>query len=137
MTVGGLVVVRERAIKWILAWREIRGNQIATVRAVGIIKPAVILCPVRVPRARAIWDWIIGRGLFPDPKNSGDDFFFPGEALPWLGQKRRIRFCRGQIRINPQQGVIQWFARLLAQFHLRTRHRGRRILSEKAGDGRQ
>src|SRR5450631_3062048 len=117
MAVGGLVVVRKRAIKWILPWCEIRGNQIMAIRAVGVIEPAITLCPVRVPGAGAIWSWIASAGLFTNPKNGRDDLFFPGEAFARPGQRRRIRFCRGRVRIDLQQGVVQWLARFLAELH--------------------
>ena len=139
MTVVGLVVVRKRAIKRILAWREIRGNKITPLRAVGVIEPAVASCPVRVPGAGAIWGWIVGRRSFANPENRGHDLRFPREVFSRFGDEGRIRLGRGGVRIDLEQRVGGWFARrFLAQLHEpAARPRGGRSRCEERGDRRK
>ena len=79
------MIAQQRDIKWILPRGEIRGNKTVPIRAVGIIEAAVTLCPVRVPGARAIWDWIVCRRLFTNPENGRDDVISPGELFARVG----------------------------------------------------
>src|SRR5205807_472651 len=54
MAVPGFVVVRQRAVKRILPRREFCRNVVAPTRRIRIVKSAVTLRPIFVPRARAI-----------------------------------------------------------------------------------
>src|SRR5204863_8457745 len=73
MAVARFIVVRQSAIKRVLARREFRRNVIVPVRFLRIVEPAVVFRPVRVPRAGAIRYGIVRGWLFADPKNRGDD----------------------------------------------------------------
>src|SRR5471032_1415626 len=58
VAVGRFVVVRQRTIKWILPRREPGRNEIVPMRALGIVKAAIVPRPIRVPGAGSIRDRI-------------------------------------------------------------------------------
>src|SRR5947207_4726329 len=49
MTCARLIVVRQRAVEWILLRCEFRRNVIASMRGIRIVKAAVVFCPLFVP----------------------------------------------------------------------------------------
>src|SRR5207237_10084306 len=75
------VVVGQRAIKWVLPRREFRRDEIVPMRFLGIVEPAVVLRPVRVPRAGTVGHGIVRGRFFANPEDGGDDLFFPGKTL--------------------------------------------------------
>ena len=81
MSLPRLIIVRKRAVKRILSWREFYRNVIAAISRIWIIHAAVILSPVLVPAAYAIWNWIIRRRFFTDPEDCRYDLGFPRETL--------------------------------------------------------
>src|SRR6476659_8498508 len=73
------VVVRERAIKWVLPRNE-RGRDVVLPRT-GIrrVEAAVVRGPIGVPRTFHVRDRIVAASSFTDPENGRDDVRFPGE----------------------------------------------------------
>ena len=71
------VVVRERAIKWVLPRSKFYGDIIAPIARIRVVKTAVAFCPLFVPRTCTIRDKIVTGWLFTDPKNCGHDICFP------------------------------------------------------------
>src|SRR5262249_237193 len=71
------VVVRERAIKWVLSRCKFYRDIIAPFARIRIIEAAVVFCPLFVHRTCAFWEQIVPAWLFADPKDSGYDISFP------------------------------------------------------------
>ena len=71
------VIVRERAIKWVLSRCKSYRDIIAPIARIRVVETAVVFCPLFVPRTCAIWDKIVSAWLFADPKDCGYDLSFP------------------------------------------------------------
>ena len=84
-----LIVVRERAIKRILSRGKFYRDIVAAMSRIGVIKTAVALGPLLVPRTRPIWHQIMSGGLFANPKDGRYDTCFPRVAR---GRSRDGRF---------------------------------------------
>ncbi len=80
MSLPRLIIVRKRAVKRILSWREFYRNVIAAISRIWIIQAAVILSPVLVPAAYAIWNWIIRRRLSQQLTRFGTGLFGAGSS---------------------------------------------------------
>src|ERR1700731_1714916 len=99
MTGCCFVVVRQRAVKGILAWCEFYRRVVASVRRIGVVKPSVTFGPLVVPAARAIRHRIIFGWLFTNPENRGYDLSFPW--ITFAGLRR----CRAQTIWGEHQRV--------------------------------
>ena len=80
------VVVRQRAVEWILMGNESDRDIIAPGRRIGVIESTVCSGPIRVPRALIVGHRVIASRLFSNPKHRGHDVAFPREA-----SRRRAR----------------------------------------------
>src|SRR5437868_7246518 len=49
MACARLIVVRQRAVEWVLSRCEFRRNVIASMRGIRIVKAAIVFCPLFVP----------------------------------------------------------------------------------------
>lgn len=56
---------------------------------VGVVVAAVVLHPLGIPRAFAVWSGIILGGLFTDPEDGGDDVAFPAVARSEVEERER------------------------------------------------
>ena len=138
VAVARFVVVRQRALKRVLARGELRRNKIVPMRFLRIVEPAVVLRPVCIPRAGAIWDWIVRGWFFADPENRSDYLFSPREFFTGLVQRRIVaRHRRVSNGIDLQEPFLLRRIRFLAQLYFRRRHRGRSGVREKRRNGRK
>src|SRR5262249_25404918 len=71
------IVVRQRAIEWILVRYKRYGNIIPPGRRIGIIKATVTVGPIRVPGTSVVGNWIITPGFFTNPKHRRYDIRLP------------------------------------------------------------
>ena len=62
------VIVGECTVKWILPRCEFYRETTAPIGRIWIIKTAIALGPLLIPRACVIWDEIISMWRFTDPK---------------------------------------------------------------------
>src|ERR1700746_468880 len=77
MTRTCLVVVGERAVKWVLPRRKFYRDIITPMDRIWVIETTVVFCPLLVPSACAIRDEIMSTWLFADPKDCCYDACFP------------------------------------------------------------
>jgi hypothetical protein len=75
------VVVRKRAVKWVLLRRKFYSNVPTPMGRIRVVKTAVAFCPLFVPRTCAIRDEIVPARLFPDPEECRYNICFP-RVLP-------------------------------------------------------
>src|SRR5256885_15242892 len=78
---GGLVVVRQRAVKRILPRRKFYRNKIASLGRIRIVEPAITFRPFVVPGTGFIRHRIVLGRFFANPENSGHDAAFPWVTL--------------------------------------------------------
>ena len=71
------VIVGECTVKWILPRCEFYWQTTAPIGRIWIIKTAIALGPLLVPRACMIWDEIISVWRFTDPKECRYNICFP------------------------------------------------------------
>src|SRR5581483_3204943 len=71
------VIIRQRAIKRVLSWNKPHWDVVAPRGWVGIVEPAVVLLPLRIPRAGAVRHGIVLRRLFADPEDGRHDAELP------------------------------------------------------------
>src|SRR5437016_10281515 len=86
MTLLRFVVIWKRAVKRILSRREVYGSVITAMTRIGIVNPAIIFGPLRVPGAYPIGNRIFWGRFLADPKDRCYNIFFPRETLSRLGR---------------------------------------------------
>lgn len=74
------VVVGESDVKGILAGDELDGDVVSAVSGVGVVVAAVVFDPIGIPGAFMVGCGVVGRGLFANPEDGGDDVAAPGVA---------------------------------------------------------
>src|SRR5947208_2880079 len=109
------VVVRERAVKWILSRREVYGSVITAMSGIRIVNPAIIFGPLRVPGAYPIRNWIFWGRFLADPKDRCYNVFFPRETLSRLGRSSSQLSRREGDCTNIKRTIFAGFLRFLAE----------------------
>src|SRR5262249_43825836 len=71
------VIVRKRAIKWVLPRCKFYGDIIGPISRIRVVETAIVFCPLFVPRTCAVGNKIVSTWLFADPKECGYDICFP------------------------------------------------------------
>src|SRR4029453_7803925 len=99
MTFLRFVVVRKRAIKWILARSEFPRHVVAPLRRARIVVSAVGFRPILVPRAGFVRDGIILARRFANPENRRHNLLLPGIMLArqWWRRSQMVRGEDGRV----------------------------------------
>jgi len=72
------IIVRQRDVKRVLAREKAQRHKFLPYIEIGIIVPAIIDRPIRVPRAGVVGNRISSGRTFSDPENGGHDTQSPG-----------------------------------------------------------
>jgi hypothetical protein len=118
----GDVVVRQRAVEWILTGNKSYGDIIASRRRVGGIEATVIARPIRVPGTPVVRHRIVASGFFSDPKDRRHNIRFPRKTL-YRGARAR---WNKNLRLHFKQGLLPQPHRIFGK--IRRRRVGRRGL---------